>query len=91
METVCTEISKHFQYATLSRRWGTGEPSLRDIEGQDIYTMPMTTGIAKLQAFCSAAGEWGYLCAWGNTSLFSDQFFRKQRTLRELLTPTTTR
>ncbi|KAI6042934.1 hypothetical protein EDC04DRAFT_866531 [Pisolithus marmoratus] len=79
MDTVCTEISKHFQYATLSRRWGTSEPSLRDIEGQDIYTMPMTTGIAKLQAFYSAAGEWGYLWAWGNTSLLHGQTRRKKQ------------
>ncbi|KAI6108193.1 hypothetical protein F5141DRAFT_979818, partial [Pisolithus sp. B1] len=55
------------QYVTLSHRWGTGEPSLRDIVGQKIYSMSAIGGLGKLQGFCAVACEWDYLWAWSDT------------------------
>ncbi|KAI6152720.1 hypothetical protein EDD17DRAFT_1132097 [Pisolithus thermaeus] len=67
MELIGTEVPRHFQYVTLSHRWGAGEPSLRDIEGQKIYSMPTTGGLGKLQGFCAVTFELGYLWAWSDT------------------------
>ncbi|KAI6018087.1 hypothetical protein BKA83DRAFT_4318249, partial [Pisolithus microcarpus] len=67
MELIHTEVPRHFQYVTLSHRWGAGEPSLRDIEGRKIYNMPAMGGLGKLQGFCAVACEWGYSWAWSDT------------------------
>ncbi|KAI6096427.1 hypothetical protein EV401DRAFT_2279523 [Pisolithus croceorrhizus] len=61
------DISRHFQYVTLSHRWADGEPSLRDIEGHTIYGLSIKGGFGKLQAFCRVALEWNYLWAWSDT------------------------
>ncbi|KAI6120026.1 hypothetical protein EDD16DRAFT_1455912, partial [Pisolithus croceorrhizus] len=66
-ELIHTEVSRYFQYVTLSHRWGVGEPSLRDIVGQKIYSMSATGGLGKLQGFCAVACEWDYLWAWSDT------------------------
>ncbi|KAI5992113.1 hypothetical protein EDD15DRAFT_1031919 [Pisolithus albus] len=67
MDRIHADISRHFQYVTLSHRWGEGEPSLRDIEGHTIYDMSIVGGFGKLQAFCRVALEWNYLWAWSDT------------------------
>ncbi|KAI6018049.1 hypothetical protein BKA83DRAFT_681843 [Pisolithus microcarpus] len=67
MDLIRTEVSRHFQYVTLSHRWGSGEPSLHDIEGRKIYSMPAIGGLGKLQGFCVVACEWNYLWAWSDT------------------------
>ncbi|KAI5982336.1 hypothetical protein EDD15DRAFT_150556 [Pisolithus albus] len=67
MEVIRTEVPRHFQYVTLSHRWGAGEPSLRDVEGRKIYSMPATEGLGKLQGFCAIACGWGYSWAWSDT------------------------
>ncbi|KIK11797.1 hypothetical protein PISMIDRAFT_32021, partial [Pisolithus microcarpus 441] len=67
MDRIHADISRHFQYVTLSHRWGKGEPSLRDIEGHTIYGMSIKGGFGKLQAFCRIALEWNYLWAWSDT------------------------
>ncbi|KAI5982341.1 hypothetical protein EDD15DRAFT_2180979, partial [Pisolithus albus] len=67
MELIYTEVPRHFEYVTLSHRWGAGEPSLRDIEGQKIYNMPPVGGLGKLQGFCTVACDWGYSWAWSDT------------------------
>ncbi|KAI6038708.1 hypothetical protein EDC04DRAFT_2569440, partial [Pisolithus marmoratus] len=73
IEHIRTEISKHFQYVMLSHRWGKGEPSLHDIEGQNIYIMSPTGGIGKLQGFCAVARERDYLWAWSDTCCIDKQ------------------
>ncbi|KAI5982333.1 hypothetical protein EDD15DRAFT_150699 [Pisolithus albus] len=67
MDLIRTEVSKHFRYVTLSHRWGSGEPSLHDIEGRKIYSMPAIGGVGKLQGFCAVACERNYLWAWSDT------------------------
>ncbi|KAI5993011.1 hypothetical protein EDD15DRAFT_2576719, partial [Pisolithus albus] len=67
MELIHTEVPRHFEYVTLSHRWGAGEPSLRDIEGRKIYNMPAMGGLGKLQGFCAVACEWGFSWAWSDT------------------------
>ncbi|KAI6024599.1 hypothetical protein BKA83DRAFT_4249592, partial [Pisolithus microcarpus] len=67
MELIHTVVPRHFQYVTLSHRWGAGEPSLRDIEGRKIYNIPAMGGLGKLQGFCAVACEWGYSWAWSDT------------------------
>ncbi|KAI6123346.1 hypothetical protein EV401DRAFT_2229121 [Pisolithus croceorrhizus] len=67
MELIHADISRHFQYVTLSHRWGEGEPSLRDIEGHTIYGMSTKGGLGKLQAFSRVALELDYLWAWSDT------------------------
>ncbi|KAI6139280.1 hypothetical protein EDD17DRAFT_364942 [Pisolithus thermaeus] len=67
MELIYADISRHFQFVTLSHRWGEGEPSLRDIEGHTIYGMSIKRGFGKLQAFCRVALELNYLWAWSDT------------------------
>ncbi|KAI5993006.1 hypothetical protein EDD15DRAFT_2441273 [Pisolithus albus] len=64
MDRIRADISRDFQYVTLSHRWGEGEPSLRDIEGHTIYGMSIRGGFGKLQTFCRVALEWNYLWAW---------------------------
>ncbi|KAI5981440.1 hypothetical protein EDC04DRAFT_2617387 [Pisolithus marmoratus] len=61
------EVSRYFRFVTLSHRWGSGEPLLRDIEGRSIYVMSTNGGFGKLQAFCAIAGEQDYLWAWSDT------------------------
>ncbi|KAI6016665.1 hypothetical protein BKA83DRAFT_14985 [Pisolithus microcarpus] len=67
MELIRTEVPRHFQYATLSHRWGADEPSLRDIEGRKIYNMSAIGALGKLQGFCAVACRWGYSWAWSDT------------------------
>ncbi|KAI6006570.1 hypothetical protein F5J12DRAFT_913107 [Pisolithus orientalis] len=67
VERVHTDLSRYFQYVSFSHRWGKSEPSLRDIEGQPIYSMPARGGLRKLQAFCIVACKWDYLWAWSDT------------------------
>ncbi|KAI6024713.1 hypothetical protein BKA83DRAFT_4052006, partial [Pisolithus microcarpus] len=62
-----TEILGHFQYAMLSRRWGEGEPSLRDIEGRNIYNILSTGALGKPQAFRVVALGRDHSWAWSNT------------------------
>ncbi|KAI5980614.1 hypothetical protein EDC04DRAFT_3152250 [Pisolithus marmoratus] len=67
MQLIHTHVSKYFQYAMFSHRWGEGEPLLHDIDGQSIYDMSTKGGFAKLQAFCRTAREQDYLWAWSDT------------------------
>ncbi|KAL4062035.1 hypothetical protein J3A83DRAFT_4055167, partial [Scleroderma citrinum] len=60
-------VATYFQYVTLSHRWAKDEPLLRHIKGRVIYDMEPTDGIIKLQAFCAAAYECGYLWGWSDT------------------------
>ena len=60
-------VSTYFRYVTLSHRWGKFEPLLRDIHGRVIYDLDPTDGISKLQSFCLACGQRGYLWAWSDT------------------------
>ncbi|KAI6042342.1 hypothetical protein EDC04DRAFT_2564452, partial [Pisolithus marmoratus] len=60
-------VSKFFQYVTLSHRWGSREPLLRDIEGTKIYDLSNMDGLAKLQKFCLRALGHGFLWAWSDT------------------------
>lgn len=66
-ECIQDAVSAYFQYVTLSHRWGLDEPILRAVQGQVIYDMELTDGIIKLQAFCTAACERGYMWAWSDT------------------------
>ncbi|KIO12624.1 hypothetical protein M404DRAFT_124407, partial [Pisolithus tinctorius Marx 270] len=61
------EVSKYFQYATLSHRWGSGEPLLRDVEGTSVYDLDGTDGLGKVQEFCIHAFGRGFLWAWSDT------------------------
>ncbi|KAI6099232.1 heterokaryon incompatibility protein-domain-containing protein [Pisolithus croceorrhizus] len=56
-----------FGYATLSHRWGEGEPLLREIQGRVVYEMGGTGGLEKLQEFCRIAHKHGFLWAWSDT------------------------
>ncbi|KAI6003401.1 hypothetical protein EDC04DRAFT_2882862 [Pisolithus marmoratus] len=67
MTLIHTEVSRYFQYVSLSHRWGESEPSLRDIEGHRIYGMSVQGGFGKLQAFCRVVLEQDYLWAWSDT------------------------
>ncbi|KAI6037745.1 hypothetical protein EDC04DRAFT_3064107, partial [Pisolithus marmoratus] len=67
MALIQTEVLRYFHYVTLSHRWGEGEPSLRDIEGHQIYGMSIKGGFGKLQAFCRVALDQDYLWAWSDT------------------------
>ncbi|KAI6113386.1 hypothetical protein EV401DRAFT_2236740, partial [Pisolithus croceorrhizus] len=62
-----TVISEYFEYATLSHRWGNGEPLLRDVEGKSIYDLSGTDGQAKLQKFCIFAFRHHFQWAWSDT------------------------
>jgi len=60
-------VSTYFRYVTLSHRWGKLEPLLHNIDGRVIYDLDPTNGILKLQSFCLACGQHGYLWAWSDT------------------------
>ncbi|KAL4063156.1 hypothetical protein J3A83DRAFT_4107118, partial [Scleroderma citrinum] len=60
-------VSTYFRYVTLSHRWGRSEPLLRDIEKRVIYDLDPTDGLSKLQSFCVASCQHGYLWAWSDT------------------------
>ncbi|KAI6111674.1 hypothetical protein EDD16DRAFT_948267 [Pisolithus croceorrhizus] len=65
-------VSECFAFATLSHRWGSGEPLLRDIEGKNIYDLNPTHGLEKhslekLQTFCVHALERNLQWAWSDT------------------------
>ncbi|KAL4077640.1 hypothetical protein J3A83DRAFT_4087790 [Scleroderma citrinum] len=60
-------VSSYFRYVTLSHRWGKSEPLLRDIEGKAIYDLDPIDGLSKLQSFCLASCQNGYLWAWADT------------------------
>ena len=66
-EYIRETVSSYFQYATLSHRWGSDEPVLRDVQGRVIYKMELPHGIIKLQTFCAEASERGYRWAWSDT------------------------
>ncbi|KAI6119148.1 hypothetical protein EDD16DRAFT_947259 [Pisolithus croceorrhizus] len=65
-------VSECFAFATLSHRWGSGEPLLRDVEGRNIYDLNPTNGLEKhslekLQTFCVHALEHNLQWAWSDT------------------------
>ncbi|KIK26920.1 hypothetical protein PISMIDRAFT_94219, partial [Pisolithus microcarpus 441] len=60
-------IEEYFGYATLSHRWGSGEPLLRDVEGKSIDDLGNTDGEAKLQVFCALALQRNFQWAWSDT------------------------
>ena len=60
-------VSTYFQYATLSHRWGTFEPLLRDIKEKIIYDLDPNDGLLKLQSFCLATLRHGHIWAWSDT------------------------
>ncbi|KAI5997223.1 hypothetical protein F5J12DRAFT_338655 [Pisolithus orientalis] len=66
-----TEISdavlEFFAFSTLSHRWGSGEPLLREIEGKNIYDLGGKDGREKLQRFCILALRRGFQWAWSDT------------------------
>ncbi|KAI6043476.1 hypothetical protein EDC04DRAFT_708802 [Pisolithus marmoratus] len=59
-------VSKFFGYTTLSHRWGTGEPLLRNIQ-DSVYDLDSREGFAKLQNFCVLSLQHGYRWAWSDT------------------------
>ncbi|KAI6128088.1 hypothetical protein EDD16DRAFT_1892624 [Pisolithus croceorrhizus] len=60
-------VSEYFAFATLSHRWGSGEPLLRDVEGKNVYDLGGTDGLAKLQDFCILALQHSFQWAWSDT------------------------
>ncbi|KAI6096227.1 hypothetical protein F5141DRAFT_588373 [Pisolithus sp. B1] len=66
-QSIHKTVSKYFGYTTLSHRWGTGEPLLRDVQGHSIYDMNDGEGLAKLQNFCALTLRHGYGWAWSDT------------------------
>ncbi|KAI6167517.1 hypothetical protein EDD17DRAFT_1043735 [Pisolithus thermaeus] len=60
-------VSKFFGYTTLSHKWGTGEVSLRNIQGNSVYDIDGGEGFAKLQNFCALTLRHGYTWAWSDT------------------------
>ncbi|KAI6013834.1 hypothetical protein EDC04DRAFT_687464 [Pisolithus marmoratus] len=60
-------VNEFFQFATLSHRWASGEPLLRDVEGRCIYDMDGGEGLEKLQRFCALTLRRGFLWAWSDT------------------------
>ncbi|KAI6102096.1 hypothetical protein F5141DRAFT_256678 [Pisolithus sp. B1] len=60
-------ISEYFGFATLSHRWGSGEPLLRDVEGKSVYDLGSTDGEEKLQMFCALALQRNFQWAWSDT------------------------
>ncbi|KAI5990176.1 hypothetical protein EDD15DRAFT_1184908 [Pisolithus albus] len=60
-------ISEYFEYATLSHRWGGGEPLLRDVQVKGVYNLSGADGEAKLQKFCLLALRRNFRWAWSDT------------------------
>ncbi|KIK15181.1 hypothetical protein PISMIDRAFT_115586, partial [Pisolithus microcarpus 441] len=60
-------ISEYFEFTTLSHRWGSGEPLLRDVEGKNIDNLGSADGEAKLQMFCMLALQHDFQWAWSDT------------------------
>ncbi|KAI6025268.1 hypothetical protein PISMIDRAFT_16691 [Pisolithus microcarpus 441] len=60
-------IEEYFGFATLSHRWGSGEPLLRDVEGKSIDDLGSTDGVEKLQMFCALALQRNFQWAWSDT------------------------
>ncbi|KIK15195.1 hypothetical protein PISMIDRAFT_115578, partial [Pisolithus microcarpus 441] len=60
-------ISEYFEFTTLSHRWGSGEPLLRDVEGKNIDDLGSADGEAKLQMFCMLALQHDFQWAWSDT------------------------
>ncbi|KAI5987409.1 hypothetical protein F5J12DRAFT_555154 [Pisolithus orientalis] len=60
-------VTRFFKFATLSHRWGSAEPILRDVEGKSIYDLDGGDGLEKLQRFCALALRRGFLWAWSDT------------------------
>ncbi|KAI5991374.1 hypothetical protein EDC04DRAFT_3127421 [Pisolithus marmoratus] len=56
-----------FGYTTLSHRWGTREPLLRSIQGNNIYCVDGGEGFAKLRSFCALTFKHRYMWAWSDT------------------------
>ena len=65
-EYIRETVSSYFRYATLSHRWGSDEPVLRDVQGQVIYEMELPNGVVKLLTFCAKANRCGYRWAWSD-------------------------
>ncbi|KAI6106980.1 hypothetical protein EV401DRAFT_2273014 [Pisolithus croceorrhizus] len=60
-------VSEYFEFTTLSHRWGSGEPLLRDVQGICIDDLGSTDGGAKLQMFCAFALQRNLQWAWSDT------------------------
>ncbi|KAI5990195.1 hypothetical protein EDD15DRAFT_2578784, partial [Pisolithus albus] len=60
-------ISEYFEFTMLSHRWGSGEPSLHDVEGRCVYDLDGTDGQVKLQMFCILALQHHFQWAWSDT------------------------
>ncbi|KAI6025265.1 hypothetical protein PISMIDRAFT_330595 [Pisolithus microcarpus 441] len=60
-------IEEYFGFATLSHRWGSGEPLLRDVEGKSTDDLSSTDGVEKLQMFCALALQRNFQWAWSDT------------------------
>ncbi|KAI6141054.1 hypothetical protein BKA82DRAFT_160068, partial [Pisolithus tinctorius] len=61
------KISLFFRFTTLSHRWGIREPLLRDNEGEVIYDLERTEGLAKLQQICLFSLRHKFSWAWSDT------------------------
>ncbi|KAH7924663.1 hypothetical protein BV22DRAFT_1129637 [Leucogyrophana mollusca] len=59
-------VERYFGYVMLSHRWQDDEPLYGSLE-PNIYEMPASRGIAKLQGFCRTARNLGYRWAWSDT------------------------
>ncbi|KIO00991.1 hypothetical protein M404DRAFT_737927 [Pisolithus tinctorius Marx 270] len=64
---VLSAVTDFFQIVMLSHRWGSGEPLLHEIEGEKIYDLGGTDGLAKLQLFCIHALKHHFDWAWSDT------------------------
>ncbi|KAI6132606.1 hypothetical protein EDD16DRAFT_420061 [Pisolithus croceorrhizus] len=60
-------VKEFFRFATLSHRWASGEPSLRDVEDTNIYDVDGGDGLEKLQHFSTLALRRGFSWAWSDT------------------------
>ncbi|KAJ8591160.1 hypothetical protein M405DRAFT_880653 [Rhizopogon salebrosus TDB-379] len=67
MERIEKVVEIYFRSAMLSHRWEENEPSLRHIQGKDVYELDLVGGIMKLQSFCRIACDAGYRWAWVDT------------------------
>ncbi|KAI6040985.1 hypothetical protein EDC04DRAFT_3110447 [Pisolithus marmoratus] len=64
---VYAAVNMFFRFATLSHRWATGEPLLRNVEGTSIYDLDGGDGLEKLQRFCAVTLRRGFSWAWADT------------------------
>ncbi|KAI6132542.1 hypothetical protein EDD16DRAFT_414730 [Pisolithus croceorrhizus] len=59
-------VLRFLQFATLSHRWGSGEPLLRDVEGKSIHDMDDGDDLENPQRFCVLAFRRGFSWAWSD-------------------------